>query len=197
LKSPLTFRCTSCGNCCRTLRVAVTSFDVLRLAQLTGRPATDLVQWLSPRAVDMEGEPQGFVELSAGRQLMVLAQERGACKLLGEDERCTAYAARPLDCQAFPFDLARDVDGSGKRRLQLLPLEGCDHADDGTPSRADIERTDAARLDELTRYHALVARWNRRALHHRRLGHPVGGAAAFLGFVLAPALAADRSLEGP
>jgi Fe-S-cluster containining protein len=34
--SPLTFRCTGCGNCCRTLRVAVTALDVGRLAQATG-----------------------------------------------------------------------------------------------------------------------------------------------------------------
>ena len=178
----LSFRCTGCGNCCRALRVAVTASDVARLAAATARPPGELVEWLSPSAVDMTGEPDSFVELSAGRRLMVLAQSHGACRLLGEDDRCTVYAARPLDCQAFPFDFERER--SQAVRLQLLPLSGCDHAQDGQQDSAALEAVDAQRWRELTSYQLQVASWNRLVKHRRRLGHRAGSAAEFLMFAL-------------
>jgi Fe-S-cluster containining protein len=157
---------------------------VQRLAVATGREQHELVEWLAPDVVDMSGEPQSFVDLSAGRRLMVLAQRGGACSLLGTDNRCSAYAARPRDCQAYPFDIARMSDASGKRHLALLPLDGCDYADDGAQDRDALEATDDARFRELERYQAQVARWNRLAWHRRRLGKPIGTATAFLEFML-------------
>jgi Fe-S-cluster containining protein len=186
VSSALSFRCTSCGNCCRALRVAITALDVRRLANASGRRAQELVAWLSPDAVDMSGEPESFVELSEGRRLMVLRQDDGACSLLGPDERCRVYAARPRDCRAFPFDFEPAVaePAAGARRLQLLPLAGCDYADDGVNDPARLETEDAARWQELRGYQQLVARWNRRAFHRRRLHKSVGTATAFLEFAL-------------
>jgi Fe-S-cluster containining protein len=154
------------------------------LARATGIAPDQLVEWLAPDAVDMSGEPQSFVELSSGRRLMVLAQRSGACSLLATDDSCTAYSARPRDCQAYPFDLERSPDQSGKRRLGLLPLQDCRYADDGIGDRASLESTDDARFRELIRYQELVARWNRQAFHRRRLGKPVGQSSAFLAFAL-------------
>src|SRR6478736_1183398 len=93
----LRFRCTGCGNCCRDLRVPLTHADVRRLADATGRAAARFVAWLPTHEVDLIGEPGSLVVLDhdAGHALMVLAQREGACVLLGSDERCTAYAARP------------------------------------------------------------------------------------------------------
>ena len=157
----------------------MTTYDVQRLAQATGRAASEFVAWLAPDAVDMTGEPQSFVELSAGRRLMVLAQahEQSACVLLGSDNRCSAYAARPRDCRAFPFDFERT---GSVRRLQLLPLTRCDYAEDGVNDAAQLEAEDEQRWRELHRYWALVARWNRRAFHRSRLHKSVGTAAEFL-----------------
>jgi Fe-S-cluster containining protein len=183
--SPLTFRCTSCGNCCRSLRVAVTSFDVARLQTATRQPPTELVAWLAPDAVDMTGEPQSFVELDAGRRLMVLAQHGDACRLLGADNRCSAYAARPRDCRAFPFDFVPAPGYPPGRRLTLLPLSSCDYGSDGQSDATLLEAEDRARWDELQTYQALVARWNRRAWHRRRLHQGVGSALQFLDFALA------------
>ena len=193
--SPLTFRCTGCGNCCRSLRVAVTSFDVARLASATGRSPDVLVAWLSPDAVDMTGEPQSFVELSAGRRLMVLSQQAGTCQLLGADNRCGAYAARPRDCRTFPFDFAdvasaanaaqsKDVSTPVRRRLALLPLSDCDYASDAQNDLTLLEAEDRARWHELQNYQTLVAQWNRCAWHRRRLHKSVGSAAQFLDFAL-------------
>lgn len=181
----LSFRCTACGNCCRALRVALTARDLQRLTEATGRSHDELVEWLAPEAVDMTGEPQSFVELPSGRRLMVLAQRRGACALLAADDRCSAYSARPRDCQAYPFDFERAPDASGKRRLALLPLHDCAYAEDGAQDPSALERTDDARHRELERYHELVAHWNRQAFHRRRLGKAGGTVAAFLAFALA------------
>jgi Fe-S-cluster containining protein len=183
--SPLDFRCTSCGNCCRNLRVAVTSRDVARLATATGAAPDALVSWLAPDAVDMTGEPESFVELSEGRRLMVLRQHDGACRLLGADNRCGAYTARPQDCRAFPFDFDEPAHRPGPRRLTLLSLDGCEYALDGNNDSATLDAEDRIRWSELRDYQALVARWNRRARHRRRLHYPVGDAATFLRFALA------------
>jgi Fe-S-cluster containining protein len=162
--------------------VAVTALDVQRLAAATGKAASTLVEWLAPDAVDMSGEPESFVELSEGRRLMVLAQRDGACALLGGDDSCRAYAARPRDCRAYPFDFEPPPHpGSSKRRLALLPLDGCEFAEDGDNDADDLEAQDRLRFEELARYQAHVARWNRLAWHRRRLHQRVGGASDFFG----------------
>jgi Fe-S-cluster containining protein len=186
--SPQNFRCTACGNCCRDLRAAVTALDVARLAAATGLAPSALVDWLAPDAVDMTGEPESFVELGEGRRLMVLRQRDGACMQLGSDNRCGAYAARPRDCRAFPFDFsAPAASPDAPRRLALLPLPSvplgrCDYAVDGANDEAALELEDQARWAELRDYQALVARWNRRAWHRRRLHRSGGDAAQFLAY---------------
>jgi Fe-S-cluster containining protein len=143
-----------------------------------------LVSWLAPDAVDMTGEPESFVELSEGRRLMVLHQRDGACQLLGADNRCGAYPARPQDCRAFPFDFDEPSPRPGPRRLTLLPLDGCEYALDGHNDRATLDAEDRTRWSELEDYQALVARWNRRARLRRRFHQAIGDAASFLSFAL-------------
>ena len=174
--SPIEFRCTGCGNCCRSLRVAITTFDLTRLVRATQLAPGELVQWLTPDEVDMVGEPGSFVELSEGRRLMVLRQREGACRLLLHDDSCGAYAARPRDCRAYPFDF----EPGPVRRLTLLPLAGCDYAMDGQNDPRVLAAEDGERWQELTRYQAQVAAWNRRAWHRRRLHKPIGGPEDFL-----------------
>ena len=134
----------------------------------------------------MTGEPESFVELSEGRRLMVLHHRDGACALLGTDNRCSAYATRPRDCRAFPFDFDAPISNpSEPRRLGLLPLlpaSRCDYAVDGANDAAAIALEDEARWAELRDYQALVARWNRRAWHRRRLHRSPGDAAQFLSY---------------
>ncbi len=178
---PASFRCTGCGNCCRSLRVAVTARDVARLVAASGHPALALVDWLPPDAVDMAGEPGSFVELREGRRLMVLRQQEGACTLLGGDNSCRAYAARPRDCRAFPFDF----EPAPGRRLSLLPLHDCDFAEDGQNDVDQLRAEDAERWQELREYQEIVAAWNRRAWHRRRLQRSIGGAGEFLRHALA------------
>ncbi len=178
----LGFRCTECGACCKSLRVAVTHHDVRRLVRATGQTASELVAWLAPDQVDMTGEPDTFVELGAGRRLMVLAQRDGACTLLGADNRCQAYAARPRDCELFPFDPELALDGS-LQKLELLPLSTCEATNDGVNDPVELAASHARRERELDDYRQRVRAWNQLALRRRRFRHPVGDSARFLGFL--------------
>ncbi len=187
----LAFHCNGCGACCRELRVTLTHHDLARLSRGLGRAAATLVDWLAPDGVDMSDEPGSFVELRRGRRLMVLRHADGACHLLDDAGRCTAYAHRPQDCRLFPFDLERDEQGRASG-LARLPLPGC--GDDSGPAHelATIDADDQRRWTELAQYQARVARWNTMARHRRRFRLPLEDTAAFLTF-----LAIDDAAAAP
>jgi Fe-S-cluster containining protein len=178
----LAFRCNGCGACCRELRVTLTHHDLARLSRGLGRAATTLVDWLAPDAVDMTDEPGSFVELGAGRRLMVLRHAGGACHLLDDESRCTAYAHRPRDCRLFPFDLERDEHGRASS-LTRLPLTGCGDELGPAHELAGIDGDDQQRWSELADYQARVARWNTLARHRRRFRLPLEDARAFFAFL--------------
>jgi Fe-S-cluster containining protein len=178
----LDFHCNGCGNCCRSLRVAITHHDLERLASGLGRHPSSLIDWLAPDAVDMTGEPGSFVELNVGRRLMVLAHHQGACQLLDESQRCRAYEHRPRDCRMFPFDLGRDDTGA-LVSIDRLALEGCGE-ERGKPADADeLAASDERRWAELIDYQAQVARWNRTSRHRRRFRQRAGDAEEFIAFL--------------
>jgi len=178
----LEFRCNGCGACCQSLRVAVTHHDVARLARALQRPAAGLVEWLGGDEVDMTNEPGSFFELREGRRLMVLANARGACHLLDADQRCSAYAARPLDCALFPFALERDAGGS-PARLSLLELEGCSEERGEAAELDGLISLDDRRWAELAEYQGRVAEWNRLARHRRRFRREPGSGREVLTFL--------------
>lgn len=187
----LTFRCTGCGNCCRDLHVAVTGADLARLIAATGRTPEELVEFLTPDEVDMSGEPDGFIELRAGRRLMVLRRENDACRFLDQDQRCSVYAARPRDCAAFPFEVESPslIDSAAGspliRRLELLSPERCEAAFDGSNDVRAIAANDSAQKSELDAYRSVVAEYNRQVARRRRFGHRVPDAQGFFDFLLA------------
>jgi Fe-S-cluster containining protein len=180
----LAFRCNSCGDCCRQLRVALTHHDLWRLVRALDVEPGSLVSWLEPDEVDFAAEAASFVTLPPGPRLMVLAHDRGACRLLQEDGRCGAYAARPLDCRLYPFVLERD-DERRVTRLSFFDPAGCGERDGEPASIGELARADAERATELERYAALVARWNRNAWHRARFGHRAQAEGAFFSYLAA------------
>jgi Fe-S-cluster containining protein len=178
----LGFRCTSCGNCCRELRVALTHHDLARLQTATGEAAENLVDWLAPDEVDMTGEPASFVELREGRRLMVLGKRNGACRFLDETLRCQVYGARPSDCRLYPFAIEARADAL-TAKLALLELVPCENGHDGAENAEQLGAADLERWAELEAYQVLVARWNRLARHRQRLGHRARGGREFLEFL--------------
>jgi len=180
----LRFRCTACGNCCRDLRVPLTHADVRRLAEATGRPASQIVAWLPTREVDLTGEPGSLVLLDhdGGHVLMALAQWEGACVFLGTDQRCGVYLARPGNCRVYPFAASFGRRG-GIRRLRLLGGTDCDHARDGDNDVHELRVADELRWAEHRSYLEQISIWNRAQRHRSRLGRRVQGARDFLTFL--------------
>jgi Fe-S-cluster containining protein len=177
----LAFRCTACGDCCRHIRVALTHHDLRRLSQGLKRPAASLVEWLPPDEIDMTNEPGSFVRLAVGRRLMVLAHSGDACQMLQPDQRCSAYAHRPLDCRLYPFHVERGKRGQPLELTRLDP-NGC--GDKGDPADfKQLDTLDVQRWLELGEYQERLLRWNKQASHRLRLGKPLLDETAFLEFL--------------
>src|SRR5664280_1550671 len=127
----LRFRCTGCGNCCRDPLLPMTDSDLRRIVDYTGMYARDVVKWIAREGIDLPGEPESFVMLRAGRRVMVLRHQRGHCRFLAADNRCTIYEARPLGCRIFPFD--PDFNRQGKLvQLRLIEATDCLYENDGS-----------------------------------------------------------------
>lgn len=179
----LHFACNGCGDCCRRHRVAVTHLDLARLVRHVTSPVETLVEWLGPERVDLDAESASFVSLPEGPRLMVLAHGSRGCRFLNENDRCDVYAARPRDCELYPFVLERD-ERRAPVRLALFEPEPCGDRAPLPASLADLARADAKRWEELDTYRERVKRWNVLARHRRRLGHRARSASAFLAFAL-------------
>ena len=180
----LRFRCTECGNCCRDLRVPLTSADLRRLVEQRGLCASEIIDWLPTAEVDLTGEPGSLVLLDQASKhvLMALAHEAGACRFLASDGRCDAYEARPASCRLYPFDASFGSRG-GVRRLRLLGGARCDYARDGHNDPHALREADARRWAEHRAYLVQVNTWNRSQRHRLRLGHAVLGSRDFLAFL--------------
>jgi Fe-S-cluster containining protein len=192
----LHFACNGCGDCCRTHRVALTHRDLSRLAHVVQAPIETLVDWLPADSVDLDAESGSLVMLPAGLRLMVLAHGNRGCRFLTSDDRCSVYAARPRDCELYPFVLERHVQRQPVR-LSLFEPEGCGDRAASPVALADLERADSERWAEIDAYRVHVARWNRLARHRRRLHHRAGSVGQFLDFALRAAVTdADSGLVG-
>jgi len=71
-----------------------------------------------------------------------LRHERGGCRYLGEDNRCTIYSSRPLGCRVYPFD--PDFSRAGK--LVRLKIVKATEADLGAKA---IDERQKALLEEM------------------------------------------------
>jgi len=180
----LSFRCTACANCCRDLRVPLTTADLRRLVDHTGLSPAEVVDWLPASEVDLTGEPDSLVSLEHGseRVLMALAQHGGACRFLAVDASCSVYDARPGSCRLYPFDAAYGRRG-GVRRLRLLGGTACEAARDGHNDAHALREADQRRWSEHRAYLAQVSAWNRHQRHRVRFGHRALGSRDFLGFL--------------
>lgn len=177
----LKFRCSGCGNCCKEPLLPLTDADVLRISEHTGDSPVDFVRFVDRQAIDLD-EPEAFVTLRQGKRVMILRHQRGGCRYLGHDLRCTVYEARPLGCRIFPFDPAFDKAG-GLRRLRLIEAADCRYSLDGRNALTDV-RTLHQRYEAATSaYQQKIADWNRIQRRRRRAGKPAQTARQFLSYL--------------
>ena len=164
----------------------LTRGDLRRIIARTGDDPADVVQWVDRNGIDMDDEPEAFVQLRQGKRVMVLRHQRGRCRYLGADNRCTIYRSRPLGCRVFPFD----PDFSPRGALIGLRLNEeateCPYELDGSNRIDDLRRINQRYEEANAEHNEFVAAWNRLQRGRRRQGRAAGTGAEFLAFLGAP-----------
>jgi len=80
--------------------------------------------------------------IAAGGQ-RTKTDDDGDCVLLDDDGRCSAYAARPLDCQLFPLGFVLD----DARRVVDVVVVGCPLSERPTYRRRELAREAVSALE--------------------------------------------------
>ena len=98
-KAPPSYDCAKCpGYCCSYARIAVSDFDIERLARHFGIPAEVARQRFTYRYRTKDVDEQ----LLRHRKDHVFDS---TCRFFDQDQRrCTVYAARPSVCRIYPED---------------------------------------------------------------------------------------------
>ena len=93
----LRFKCTGCGKCCTgaSASVNLSRSDLDRLAAFKRIPAGRFVRI--------------YTRLAKGRRVLTNRPGSGDCVFL-ENNACSVYEARPIQCRTFPFwpEIVRD-----------------------------------------------------------------------------------------
>lgn len=86
------FQCTICGECCQ-LEVFLTNADMERIKRGVGAESS---------------------MLPGNRGTLTAHEEKAACRFLNDD-RCSIYESRPLQCRLYPFFpiAAEDLEAVG------------------------------------------------------------------------------------
>lgn len=178
----LKFRCTGCGNCCKEPLLPLTDGDVKRIATGTGEKPKDFIRWVDRHGIEMDDEPEGFVELRQGKRVMVLRHTSWGCYFLGKDNRCTIYGSRPLGCRIFPFDGTFDDKGKLKR-LKLIQAADCKYELDGKNDVDAIYKLDQRHEKAGEAWEGRIAEWNAEQKKKKRAGKSAGTARQFFDFL--------------
>lgn len=170
----------------------LTDKDIARIVKRTGDRPSDMIQWVTRFEIEMDDEPEAFVILRQGKRAMVLKHERGACRYLGGDNRCTIYKSRPLGCRVFPFDptfYSRGERRGTLRHLKLIPATECPYELDGDNDANELRGLHEVYEAESRAYHDKIAEWNRlqrRRLRSGKAAQTAGEYLVFLGLDTAP-----------
>jgi hypothetical protein len=90
-KKGLNFACTQCGKCCTGAPgyVWVTELEILGMAEFLKISVPDFKKFYTKRL--------------GQKYLLVERKSQGHSCVFYKDNRCQVYAARPLQCRAYPF----------------------------------------------------------------------------------------------
>jgi len=179
----LKFRCTGCGNCCKEPLLPLTRGDLLRIIARTRDDSADIVRWVDRNGIEMDDEPEAFAKLRQGKRVMVLRHQRGRCRYLGADDRCSIYRSRPLGCRVFPFDPDFSARGALIRLRLNEEATECPYELDGSNRVDELRRLNQAYEAANAEHYEFVAAWNRLQRARTRKGKAAGTGAEFLAFL--------------
>ena len=100
--------CNLCSaKCCKEHLITVTSFDVLRAANRTGKTFGEFAELAPLKLLNYDNDTVlECYEEKDGKKLRydyILAFKSHPCHFLGKDNLCTIHEFAPLGCKIYPF----------------------------------------------------------------------------------------------
>jgi Fe-S-cluster containining protein len=143
--------------------------DVLRIADATGLPATEIAAFLAYEKLHYPKHASDWIRTDRGPRVMTLKRRGGRCRFADGDGGCAIYDARPDTCRLYPYDW--DLDRHGRlRRLRFLPGIDCRGAGDATIDLAALSAAARAESVAFEAYERKVGAWNRAQQRRARPG---------------------------
>lgn len=143
--------CSFCrAECCKTYVITVTSFDILRICENTGKSAKEFAVLHEPRLLGFD--PDLVLETTDGYGRYLLGISSHPCVFIRKDNRCAIHQFAPLSCLRYPFTLSGSFNGRFCPFLPglMLRLKGPD---------IQKERVES----ELEAYKTIVKEWNKKS----------------------------------
>ncbi len=103
--SKFSYSCHQCGLCCHDQVIALSPYDLIRIARAAGISTADAIHRYTIR-----------------RGSILRFTDSGTCVALN-GTRCTIHEGRPLACRLYPLGLQRDPDGT-ESFVRLDPAPG-------------------------------------------------------------------------
>ncbi len=143
--------CERCGVCCMIYGVSVTTADILRIAQATGKKPSEFLAAL-PENPEMKRK-ESVVMIGGKRSMAVLKWSRGFLCPFYTGKGCAIYDARPMVCRMYPFTVkdGKVVD------VESRACPSCWKLQDEAAYTAQYKKSKA----ESMAYAKMVAEWNR------------------------------------
>lgn len=145
--------CSLCtALCCKKYLITVTSFDVLRIVQKSGRKAGEFARLSDPKILNRDND--AVLECYEGKERYdyLLTLKSRPCIFLGTDNRCSIHAFAPWVCTLYPH---RSDDGKVTARALCPSLARLMFM---------VKKPDVAveaYQQQMQAYKKIVKRWNR------------------------------------
>jgi Fe-S-cluster containining protein len=96
--------CSLCpAHCCKSYTITVTAFDVLRIAERTGKPHHEFAVLHQARLLAYD--PDTTLDIKDDNWVYLLGFPSHPCTFLGKDNLCTIHEFSPMSCRRYPYKL--------------------------------------------------------------------------------------------
>src|SRR5271168_1784060 len=99
--SAFSYVCNACGRCCHDKVIALSPFDLIRIARAAGVTTSEAIDRFAVR-----------------RGSILRFSDGGACSML-DGLQCGVHRGRPLACRLYPLGIERDATGIEERFVTL------------------------------------------------------------------------------
>ncbi|MFH1222232.1 MAG: YkgJ family cysteine cluster protein, partial [Candidatus Micrarchaeota archaeon] len=145
--------CLRCGKCCTQFGVCITPFDLLRLQEATGKPASAFVSLVVDRQERERKEPAILIDGSYW--LLTLARDAKEVCCFYTGKGCSVYGDRPILCRCYPF--------VWRGKLKPLKSRACIAIWNPNEKEAKEYEQDAKQYaKEIRAYRIIAKEWNKR-----------------------------------